>query len=195
MSQPPIIPGNPEPYRLADVMPSSPPSGPKRAAWVAPVIGVLVLAVVALGAVAGWALLRNRPSSQVPAAATTPAPPPTTNRTTKPPETFTVNGILTLIDDSQHWKAPGDCTGTGGFSDIQGGADVVISGPAGDALALTHLIGGFAKADGSRVVCNFIFQVLEVPPGKGIYTLTIGHRPKKFTEDELQQQLALTLGG
>jgi hypothetical protein len=45
------------------------------------------------------------------------------------------------------------------------------------------------------VVCNFIFMVLDVPAGKGIYTLTIGHRPKKFTEAGLRQDVLLSLGG
>lgn len=187
---PPIIPGQQQPYTLSSLMPAS---KPPRPGWVAPVIALLVVLVLGSAGVAAWALLR--PAASGTALASTTTTPAAVVRTTVAPEPFTASGIITLIDDNEHWKVGDQCEGSGGFSDIQGGADVVVSGPDGESLALASLIGDFSKQDGARVVCNFTFMVLNVPAGKGIYTLTIGHRPKKFTEADLRAEISLSLGG
>jgi hypothetical protein len=181
------------PYSLSSVLPVSKP--PRPPGWVVPLVSGLVVLALAAGGVAAWALTRPASSSALPVTVT----PSTTIRMVTGPaiasKPFDASGTITLIDDDKHWKVGDQCEGTGGFSDIRGGADVVVSGPSGESLALASLIGGFSKQVGSRVVCNFIFMVLSVPPDKGIYTLTIGHRPKRFTEAELREDISLSLGG
>lgn len=82
--QPPITPGNPEPYTLASVMPAAPP--PKRRRWETPVIvGGIVLALAG-GSFVVWELAHP---PAVPAAASSPTTEPAPRTTTVEARTYT----------------------------------------------------------------------------------------------------------
>ena len=198
MTQPPIVPGPYDPqqgwapppgaHTPANALPVSKPPAPR---WVLPLVIFLVIMVVGLAALLLvpklWAA---RPVAHPLPAATTPksTPSPTVS-------TFTVTGGLRLIDKKAHWKLGSACSGSGGFQDIHPGADVALSAGGLD-VALSPLEPGLAfEDDDLSTFCQFVFTLKGVPAGKGIYTLTIGHRTSKFTEDELRGDVSLTLGG
>lgn len=96
--------------------------------------------------------------------------------------------------------APGaDCTGTSGFDDIKAGAQVVITGPAGETVGVGQLEPGSTANDpdlsGRYTHCRFLFTVTGVPAGKRFYGIAVGHRdPLQETEADLKRPLQLTLG-
>jgi hypothetical protein len=112
--------------------------------------------------------------------------------TTSAPAKLQIHGSMSLLDTSGDGiLVTGDktCTGSGGYSDIQAGAEVVISDDKGATLAITHLTGG----GGLSVSCVFSFAT-EVPAGKGFYGVTVPHRGTvKMSEAEVTQA-ALSLG-
>jgi hypothetical protein len=194
VTQPPIVPGPYDPSQGWEAPPSTaavPVAKPGARRWVLP--GLMFLAAAIVAGFLLYPLLRPaRPVSAPAPVATTPKPTP---KPTPTAATFTVNGGLQLVDKKAHWKLGDSCSGSGGFQDIRPGADVVVSAGGVD-LALAPLDAGMAfEADDLSTFCQFIFTVKDVPAGKGIYTLTIGHRPKKFTEAELRDDVSLTLGG
>lgn len=65
----------------------------------------------------------------------------------------------------------GSCTGSGGYSDIAEGAQVVITDDSGQTLAITHLEPGA----GDQFSCEFAFRA-DVPPGRGYYGVEVTHR-------------------
>jgi hypothetical protein len=103
-----------------------------------------------------------------------------------------INGTMSLLDTSGDGiQVTGDktCTGSGGYSDIQAGAEVVISDDKGATLAITHLTGG----GGLSISCVFSFAA-EVPAGKGFYGVTVSHRGTvKMSEAEVAHA-AVSLG-
>lgn len=197
MTQPPIVPGQPQPqvdpYGPLAWMPTPPPA-PKRPGWVVPMISALLAMVVVLGATAIWFAMRSRPvalSATAPSRPATTAPPATTRAATD-----LVFGLFALFDDKAGWKEGGTCKGTGGFSDIQDGAQVKVTGPTGEVLGLGELKLGAPHALGARVACVYGFSVAKVPTGKGFYGIEISHRGVvQYPESEVfSGDLSLTLG-
>jgi hypothetical protein len=112
--------------------------------------------------------------------------------TSSSPAKLRVNGTMSLLDtDGSGIRAAGDktCSGSGGYSDIQEGAEVVISDDQGATLVITHLTGG----SGSSLACVFDFTA-QVPAGKHFYGVTVSHRGTvKMTEAEVSHA-AVSLG-
>ena len=115
------------------------------------------------------------------------APPPA-----PAPTTFVLRGVLTL---NHGWlrSGTGSCTGSGGFSDIHVGAQVVVTDAAGAVIAVTEL--------GEGVVldkeCFFGFRAVAVPLGRGFYGVEVTHRGRvQFSESDAREELGvgLTLG-
>lgn len=108
-------------------------------------------------------------------------------------DTINVAGLMTLADltSVSGDLATGDlCSGTGGYSDIAEGAQVVISDDTGKTLVITQLGAGTIDDSG----CEFPFTA-DVPKGKGFYGFTVTHRGTvKESEASLAGGVSLTLG-
>lgn len=178
--QPPSIPPPPEP-------PASGGEGPAPASDAAaagarwarlPRLAVLAVGVVLGAAVMGgcWLAVSLADGDASPAG-----------------ETFGTRGTLTLADSSFSLLAEGeDCTGLDGYSDIQRGAQVNVTGADGTLVATSELEGGKKTALG----CEFPFAIEGIPQGSKFYTVEVSHRGGLTqTEDELRSGgLAFTLG-
>jgi len=104
--------------------------------------------------------------------------------------TVTVHGTMTLTDSSGGVTGETPCNGSGGYSDIADGAQVVISDDTGKTLTIVQLTGGVGFAG---VSCVFDFTA-KVPAGKSYYGVTVTHRGTvKMSEAELATA-AVTLG-
>jgi len=173
---PPPPPGSPSWSPQTQPPPPPPPGGEvwsiepatkrsRRRLWL---VGGLVAVIVAGGVTLGLALTRSSPAK------------------------LQIHGSMSLLDTSGDGiLVTGDktCTGSGGYSDIQAGAEVVISDDKGATLAITHLTGG----GGLRTSCVFSFAT-EVPAGKGFYGVTVSHRGTvKMSEAEVAYA-AVSLG-
>lgn len=94
---------------------------------------------------------------------------PTPNPT---PAVHTIGGTLALIDPNAYSAASGDCTGLGGFGDIQSGVSVVMRDGAG------AIIGSAPPSKGITIdssTCDVTFR-LERVPDAAFYVITIGGR-------------------
>jgi hypothetical protein len=150
----------------------------------------LVFCTVGLTACGGGITLKTpattHPVSEV---ATTASP---AERITPP---IQVVGTLDLTDTSPGGitggsGGPSSCTGTGGYNDITGGAEVVISDDAGKTLTIVSLTPGTYE---SSTRCQFSFFA-NIPAGLGFYGIAVGHRGLvKFTEADMKHP-GLTLG-
>ncbi|MET9886261.1 hypothetical protein ABZZ20_24625 [Streptomyces sp. NPDC006430] len=108
-------------------------------------------------------------------------------------KTFGTSGTLTLADSSLSFLEEGErCTGLDGYSDIQRGAQVNVTGADGTLVATGELEGGKKAALG----CEFPFTIEGIPQGSKFYTVEVSHRGGLTqTEDELRSGgLAFTLG-
>ncbi|MFC5673864.1 hypothetical protein [Streptomyces incanus] len=108
-------------------------------------------------------------------------------------KTFNTSGTLTLADSPLSFLDEGeDCTGLDGYSDIQRGAQVNVTGADGTLVATGELEGGKKAALG----CEFSFTIEGIPQGSKFYTVEVSHRGGLTqTEDELRSgELTFTLG-
>lgn len=110
-------------------------------------------------------------------------------------QTATVEGTFELIDSSLYASGivsyGGRCTGTGGYSDIGPGTDVVVKDGSGKTLAHTTLSHG----SGSEVDCTFDFT-FDIDEGADDYLVTVADRGEvheSFTEMQ-NDGLQITLG-
>lgn len=162
--------------------PSSVPPAPPRPSWVLPLI-VAAAIVVAATTVAGWALNRGDDAA--------PPPAPTDTTTAK---TIVVSGTLDLTGDVL--VGGGDattCSGWGGYDDIQPGATVVVTNPAGTTIGVGELATGKTINSEPPRQCQFAFRI-EVPAGLGFYGVEVSHRGRvQFTEADAPY-VKLTLG-
>jgi hypothetical protein len=123
------------------------------------------------------------PSAEVPSTQTpvviyvplTPTPPPPPPPS---PTTHTIAGTMRVIGVGGHVPDPSPCFGTGGFSDINAGAQVVVKDGAGNVLAVGEL------GEGQRWIplihynpldCMFAFTVTGVPDAP-FYSVEVSHR-------------------
>lgn len=165
-----------------------PPVPPRRPRWIVPAIvgAVVVLLLAAVAAALFWTLGQRGARPSTPVAATTPA-------------TFTARGALQLDDVGPKWKTGSGCAGSGGYDDIQGGAQVVVKDRAGTVLAIGELAAGLVDHHPTiedAKICLFLFSVFNVPAGQGIYGVEISHRGVvQFNEADLfAGEAQLTLG-
>jgi hypothetical protein len=107
---------------------------------------------------------------------------------------ITVHGTVQLIQ-GQFTEIDSGCEGAGGYSDIQQGAQVTVSGPDGKLLAFAKLPAGHAPYSSmSAYECDFNFT-LTVPSGKGIYIFAIPRRGSlQLSEARLNNSPTVRLG-
>jgi hypothetical protein len=109
----------------------------------------------------------------------------------------TAFGTLALTDpdggfvENEVVGGAGSCTGSGAFSDIRVGAELTIR--AAGALPRTGRLNGgviYGPAD----TCNFSWAVVDVPTGRGHYTLSMaGRGTVEVDEEQLAVQLPLAI--
>lgn len=134
-----------------DVAPTAEPDGEPKAArrFVRPKV-LIPIAVLAIVAVVGIVLV-TRDSA---------------------PERHSIIGILTLTDTDEFWSEGDPCAGSGGYDDIQEGAQVTVRDGEGHVLATSDLLEGVASSD---YECDFPFAVPDVPEAR-FYAVEISHR-------------------
>lgn len=116
------------------------------------------------------------------------------------PETFEISGDLTLTGYGlKYGTSSGDCLGDGGYSDIHGGLNVVVTDSKGETVAMGALSNeGKARRDSVSPIrptsCTFTFTIADVPEGSKFYGITLGRRgTQQFARDDLNQPVHLTL--
>lgn len=156
----------------ADIPAPEPPAKATRPQWFVPVLvasGVVVLAILAVATV----LIVN--------AAT--------------PHTFATSGTLSISATGYDGGTnDGDaCHTTGGFTDIQPGAQVVVTDDTGKTVAVGEL--GDGKVVSAGLACQFPLKISDIPAGAKFYKVEISHRTgPEYTEKELRAGLDLSLG-
>lgn len=104
-----------------------------------------------------------------------------------------VNGTFELFDDDEVYRS--NCTGDGGYSDINSSTAVILRDREGNELSRAQL--GFGDGDGSS--CEFRFSlegITEGAPGD-VYILEVGDRGEisySFGELRAPGAVALTIG-
>ncbi|MFF0000969.1 hypothetical protein [Streptomyces avermitilis] len=87
------------------------------------------------------------------------------------PQTFTLKGEFTLLEDAVDLDS--GCAGTGGYDDIKEGAAVTVYGAKGDVVATGYL--GNSKSP-NYGTCVFDVAVSDVPKGEKFYKVEVSHR-------------------
>ncbi|WP_194821320.1 hypothetical protein [Micromonospora sp. S-DT3-3-22] len=124
---------------------------------------------------------------------------PTPAATSRAPLPLLVRGTFTLERSTFAWSEKTQvCAGMGGHDDIAGGAQVIITDPAGVNLAVGKLDVGqplIDPTDATRATsCLFTFKIPGVPSGKGIYGVEVSRRGKvQFNEVDLGKPISLGL--
>lgn len=128
----------------------------------------------------------------------TPTPPPPPTVTPTPPATATprgrVTGTIDLIRPAGQLSPNSDkgrpCTGTGGYSDIAAGMEVLLVSD-GKTIGLGRLGPGQWADIGATATCRFTFSIT-VPEGHEFYTLRLGRRGEHtYTHREITSSGAL----
>lgn len=150
----------PPPAEPAQPWPAySPPSNGRRN----PARLVIASAAAALivGGVIGYFLPHSDADKPKPAGSTKPG-------------TVSLVGTLTVVGHGNgelDRLGDGSCMGSGGYSDIAAGTQVVITDDSGKTLTITHLEPG----SGDQFSCEFQFRA-DVPSGRGYYGVEVSHR-------------------
>ncbi|MEU7470761.1 hypothetical protein AB0A94_19890 [Streptomyces sp. NPDC044984] len=105
---------------------------------------------------------------------------------------FSTDGTLTVAGIGAGLDPEELCSGTGGYSDIDFGAQVNVTDAAGTLVA----VGSLGFGEKTELGCEFPFTVDDITPGSKFYTVEVSHRGGLTqTEDELRTGgLAFTLG-
>lgn len=102
-------------------------------------------------------------------------------------------GSVLLTDTSDYWPNK-QCTGSGGYSDLAQGGNVVLKDGNGKILATTNLATGRTI---NKTSCFFYFDLGNVPDSK-FYSMQVSHRGElSYSLAEMKKQkwnLALTIG-
>ena len=110
-------------------------------------------------------------------------------------EQHTLSGSVLLIDSTYLGLAPGTvCTGEGGYSDLGGGAQVVVTDDKGETLSTGRLSPG--RFDGLGCVFSF---ALEDVTRSDFYGLTVGsgsrghlqYSYEELSDDDWSVQLSI----
>ena len=103
------------------------------------------------------------------------------------PKGQTISGTFQLVDKDIS-RLGQECRGTGGYSDIQSGLDVIIKSGSGNIIAKGNLGSDNYKGEYSRVTCNFPFSIGRIPKSK-FYTIEVGRRGAlTYSYDELEER-------
>jgi hypothetical protein len=109
----------------------------------------------------------------------------------------TLTGSFTLTDTDVS-RTPGDCFGTGGYSDIKAGLQVVVRNEKSEILAVGELGRDNYSGAYPQVVCEFPFAIKDIPRAE-FYQIEVGRRGSlKYSLNELQNAgwaVKFSLGG
>lgn len=111
---------------------------------------------------------------------------------------FSVTGGLMLSGDGLKWGAnTSECSGDGGYDDINPNTSIVIADADGKTVAVGRFDGpGYPTAGiTSRrpASCTFRFTV-KVPEGSKFYGITVGRRgTMQYSREQLNEPIFLTL--
>jgi hypothetical protein len=117
------------------------------------------------------------------------------------PDPVSVRGELQL-NVAGYLAQGAACQGSGGYSDIAPGQEVMLRDASGRLLAATHLTGGrWMSSAFPRGVCTFDFEfanvVIDDDPA-ALYTIAIGSNDRRgevpFNREELLAGPGLTIG-
>lgn len=110
-----------------------------------------------------------------------------------PQRPITATGDLRLAA-GQYSRSGQACAGTGGYADIRGGTQVVVTDGSSKTVAVGELAPGRLHSfDNKTTECVFDFQAT-VPAGHDFYGVTIGKRGTvQYPAAQLVQPLRLTL--
>lgn len=112
-------------------------------------------------------------------------------------EGATLTGSFTLID-SDILRTSEGCSGTGGYSDVHAGMQVVIKNEKGEILALGELGPDRNPGQYSEVSCVFPFVVKDIPRAD-FYEIEVGKRGSlKYSIEDLRKAgwvVGFSLGG
>lgn len=148
------------------------------------------------------------PATEADGSATRPAPAATITPSPTP-DAFTANGTLSLPIDEPATQAltggaanvGGPCGVSAGYSDIQAGAEVLISDAAGVKIAVGHLEAGTAEQGSTDAVadgrCIFPFHVSDVPGASALYSVHVGNTFRgdaTYDKHDLYQGVSLNIG-
>lgn len=98
----------------------------------------------------------------------------------------TITGTFTLTD--KDISRTFGCKGTGGYSDIQSGLKVVVKSGSGRILGISHLGPDNYSGKYSGVVCQFPFEVTDLPSSK-FYSVEVGRRGSmEYSKEQLEKQ-------
>ena len=101
-------------------------------------------------------------------------------------KTKTITGTFALTDSDISRSF--DCKGTGGYSDIQSGLKVVVKNGSGRILGISSLGSDQYSGKYSGVVCEFPFEVTDLPSSK-FYSVEVGRRGSmEYTKEQLEEQ-------
>jgi len=105
-----------------------------------------------------------------------------------------ITGTLTLSDSDFLFLKNGDpCSGSGGYSDIHGGAQVVVKDESDELIATGSLSAGHVSSG----QCDFPIAVRNVPDAN-FYTIQVSHRGGiSYSREELKAKgwmVGLSLG-
>lgn len=125
-------------------------------------------------------------------------------------ESHTITGSITLsaflgdtsiaLDDYQNPAKGDECSGLGGYDDMDAGTEVTVKDEDGTLLATGSLQEGklsdFSE-DGAFFLCKFSFVIEDVPDAK-FYSIETGTRGEiSFSKEEMEKQdweVGLSLG-
>lgn len=165
-------------------------------------MAVVVLVVAVVVTVATLVAVHPQPV----AAATHSATP----KATPTPEPFTANGTVTVpADVAGMLDASPDrtitlgaaCTPSPGFDDFTQGAQVLVSDPDGEKVAVGVLGSPTVVQRATDMVkdarCQFTFAIPDVPGGRNLYSVHIGNTfrgEQTFSQGELYIGVSLSIG-
>lgn len=112
-------------------------------------------------------------------------------------EGATLTGSFTLIDTEISRTSEG-CTGTGGYTDVREGLQVVVKNEKNEILALGQLGRDNYTGEYPQVACEFPFVIKDIPRAD-FYEIEVGKRGSlKYSVDDLRKAgwvVEFSLGG
>jgi hypothetical protein len=100
----------------------------------------------------------------------------------------TITGSFELVDKDISRGGPGECQGTGGFSDINQNMQVVVLDGKRNTIATGNLEADNYSGEYSNVACAFPFRIENVPISD-FYEIEVGRRGSlKYSLDEMRSK-------
>lgn len=149
--------------------------------------------LISLGLLLAVAGCGGSPTPDEPAATVTVTTP--THTTPTVPPVFSASGYIDVGGSSYKlYTGVRTCQPDDGYDDIMAGAQVTVSSPSGDVIAVGRLGKGRRAPQG--YACRFRFTVDGIPDGLPLYSVEVSHRGAlTYDEAEMKAGLAFTLGG